>query len=31
MMDVLFEVQDRVLRLRNPIRINDPEEVQESA
>ena len=31
MMDVLFEVQDRVLRLRNPIRINDPEDVQESA
>ena len=31
MMDVLFEVQDRVLRLRNPIRISDPEDVQESA
>jgi hypothetical protein len=31
MMDVLFEVQDRVLRLRNPIRITDPEDVQESA
>jgi hypothetical protein len=31
MMDVLFEVQDRVLRLRNPIRIVDPEEQQESA
>ena len=31
MMDVLFEVQDRVLRLRNPIRITDPENVQESA
>jgi hypothetical protein len=31
MMDVLFEVQDRVLRLRNPIRITDPEDQQESA
>lgn len=31
MMDVLFEVQDRVLRLRNPIRIVDPEDQQESA
>ena len=31
MMDVLFEVQDRVLRLRNPIRIVDPEDIQESA
>src|SRR3979490_2559043 len=31
MMDILFEVQDRVLRLRNPIRIVDPEDVQESA
>jgi hypothetical protein len=31
MMDVLFEVQDRVLRLRNPVRISDPEDVQESA
>ena len=31
MMDVLFEVQDRVLRLRNPVRIADPEDVQESA
>jgi hypothetical protein len=31
MMDVLFEVQDRVLRLRNPIRIADPEDQQESA
>jgi hypothetical protein len=31
MMDVLFDVQDRVLRLRNPIRIADPEDVQESA
>jgi hypothetical protein len=31
MMDVLFEIQDLVLRLRNPIRITDPEDVQESA
>jgi hypothetical protein len=31
MMDVLFEVQDRVLRLRNPIRITDPDDVLESA
>jgi hypothetical protein len=31
MMDVLFEVQDKVLRQRNPIRINDPEDQQESA
>jgi hypothetical protein len=31
MMDVLFEVQDRVLRQRNPIRITDPEDVQEIA
>ena len=31
MMDVLFEVQDRVLRLRNPIRIADPEDQQETA
>jgi hypothetical protein len=31
MMDVLFEVQDRVLRLRHPIRIQDPEDAQESA
>jgi hypothetical protein len=31
MMDVLFEVQHQVLRQRNPIRISDPEDVQESA
>ena len=31
MMDVLFEVQDRVLRQRNPTRIPDPEDQQESA
>jgi hypothetical protein len=31
MMDVLFEVQDRVLRLRNPIRIADPEDQAEIA
>jgi hypothetical protein len=31
MMDVLFEVQDRVLRQRNPMRITDPEDVLESA
>ena len=31
MMDVLFDVQDRVLRLRHPIRISDPEDAQESA
>jgi hypothetical protein len=31
MMDVLFEVQHKVLRLRNPILIADPEEVLESA
>jgi hypothetical protein len=31
MMDVLFEVQDRVLRLRNPIRISDPEDQMETA
>jgi len=31
MMDVLFEVQDRVLRLRNPIRISDPEDQAEIA
>ena len=31
MMDVLFEVQDRVLRQRNPMRITDPEDQQESA
>jgi hypothetical protein len=31
MMDVLFDVQDRVLRLRNPMRIADPEDVQETA
>jgi hypothetical protein len=31
MMDVLFEVQHQVLRQRNPIRIADPEDVQESA
>ena len=31
MMDALFEVQDRVLRQRNPIRISDPEDQQESA
>ena len=29
LMDVLFEVQDRVLRQRNPIRITDPEEQME--
>ena len=31
MMDVLFEVQDRVLRLRNPMRITDPEDQLETA
>jgi len=31
MMDVLFDVQDRVLRLRHPIRIPDPEDALESA
>jgi hypothetical protein len=31
MMDVLFEVQDKVLRLRNPIRIADPEDQAEIA
>lgn len=31
MMDVLFDVQDRVLRLRHPARISDPEDVLESA
>ena len=31
MMDVLFEVQHKVLRLRNPTLIADPEEVLESA
>jgi len=31
MMDVLFEVQDRVLRLRNPIRVTDPEDQLETA
>lgn len=31
MMDVLFDVQDRVLRLRNPMRVADPEDVQETA
>ena len=31
MMDVLFEVQHLVLRLRNPIRIADPEDALESA
>ena len=31
MMDVLFEVQDRVLRLRSPIRITDPEDQLETA
>ena len=31
MMDVLFEVQHKVLRLRNPTLIADPEDVQESA
>src|SRR4030081_34972 len=31
MMDVLFEVQDRVLRLRNPIRITDPEDQADGA
>jgi len=31
MMDVLFEVQDLVLRLRNPVRIADPEDQAESA
>jgi hypothetical protein len=31
MMDVLFEVQDLVLRLRNPIRITDPDDQEESA
>ena len=31
MMDVLFEVQHKVLRLRNPAVIADPEDVQETA
>jgi hypothetical protein len=31
MMDVLFEVQHRVLRLRNPTRISDPEDQLETA
>jgi hypothetical protein len=31
MMDVLFEVQHKVLRLRNPTLIAEPEEVLESA
>ena len=31
MMDVLFDVQDVVLRLRHPMRISDPEDAQESA
>jgi hypothetical protein len=31
MMDVLFEVQERVLHQRNPISISDPEDQQESA
>jgi hypothetical protein len=31
MMDVLFELQDRILRQRNPIRATDPEDQQESA
>ena len=31
MMDVLFEVQDKVLRQRNPVRITDPEDQLESA
>jgi len=31
MMDVLFEIQHKVLRLRNPTKIADPEEVLESA
>jgi hypothetical protein len=31
MMDVLFEVQELVLRLRNPVRITDPEDQAESA
>jgi hypothetical protein len=31
MMDVLFEVQHKVLRLRNPITIADPDEVLETA
>lgn len=30
MMDVLFEVQHKVLRLRNPAVIADPEDVQET-
>jgi hypothetical protein len=30
-MDVLFEVQDRVLRQRNPVRISDPDDQAESA